>query len=581
MGISELAQKINSQQIEKIAINGDILEITQKDGVVATTKKEADTSLTETLRNYGVDPIALQGVNLEIQEESGFQFWAGILVPSLLPLIILIGFFWFLFRGAKGGQSQVMNFGKSNLKLSAPGVGSEKVTFKDVAGLKEIKQELLEVVDFLKNPKKFLDMGAKIPRGVLLMGAPGSGKTLLARAIAGESGVPFFYISASEFVEMFVGVGASRIRDAFATAKKHAPSILFVDEIDAVGRQRGAGMGGGHDEREQTLNQILVEMDGFDRENRVIVLAATNRPDILDTALLRAGRFDRQVVLDLPDIGEREAILKIHARNKPIEKDVEMRRVAVRTPGFSGADLENLLNEAAITAARHNKKIISQNDLFEAIEKVLLGPEKRSRIISDREKKITAYHEAGHALIATSLKDADPVHKISIIARGRAGGYTMKLPLEENRLKAKDQFLAELATLMGGYASEEVVFKEVTTGASNDLKEASSLSRRLVTKYGMSDKLGPVSFGDGEHIFLGRELTQEKPYSERVAAEIDGEVSVFIKQAYVLAKKIITSRRKVLDAIANALLEVETLEQGEFDKIIKPFNLEPLAVSAK
>lgn len=578
ISINELVEKINTGAVTKIVVAGNDLTVNLQDGSEVTAKKEFETGLSDTLKNYGVDPVALRQVSLEVQDESGSRFWLGLLIPSLLPLIILIFFFWFIFRGAKGGQNQIMNFGRANIKMSAPGA-NEKVTFSDVAGLKEVKQELTEVVDFLKNPKKFLDIGAKIPRGVLLMGSPGSGKTLLARAVAGESGVPFFYISASEFVEMFVGVGASRIRDAFTTAKKSAPSILFIDEIDAVGRQRGAGLGGGHDEREQTLNQILVEMDGFDRENRVIVLAATNRPDILDSALLRPGRFDRRVFLDLPDLNEREAILKIHARNKPLEKGVDLRKIAVRTPGFSGADLENLLNEAAIVAARHNKKTISQDDLFSSIEKVLLGPERRGKVISAREKKVTAFHEAGHALVAASLKDADPVHKISIISRGRAGGYTMKLPIEENRLKTKTQFMAELATMMGGYASEQIVFKDVSTGASNDLKEASELSRRLVTKYGMSEAIGPVTFHNGEDaVFLGREIVTEHHYSESVAAKIDAEVSVFLKSAHELAKKIITTRKKVLDAIAKALMEKETLEQEEFDRLMKEFDLKPLAI---
>ncbi len=572
--MSDLATKINANEVTKIVVSGNDLAITLKDNTEVKATKEFESGLTETLKNYGVNPVALQKVALEIQEDSDSSFWLGVLVPSLLPIIVFVLFFWFMLRGAKGGQNQVMNFGKSNIRLSLP--MGERVTFAQVAGLKEAKQELVEVVDFLKNPKKFLDMGAKIPRGVLLMGSPGSGKTLLARAVAGESGVPFFHISASEFVEMFVGVGASRIRDAFATAKKVAPSILFIDEIDAVGRQRGAGLGGGHDEREQTLNQILVEMDGFERENKVIVLAATNRPDILDSALLRPGRFDRRVFLDTPDISDREAILKIHAKNKPIEKDVDLRRVAVRTPGFSGADLENLLNEAAILAARHNKKTIAQVDLFNAIEKVLLGPERKGRVISDRERKVTAYHEAGHALIAASLKDADPVHKVSIISRGMAGGYTLKLPLEENRLRTKKQFLADLATMMGGYASEQIIFKDLSTGASSDLKEASSLARRLVTKYGMSEAIGPITFGDNEEsVFLGREISNERKYSEAVASQIDGEVSKFLNGAHELAKKIINTRKKVLDAIANALLEKETLEHEDFNKLIKDLDVKP------
>ncbi len=576
--VNELVDKINAGAVTRIEVSGNDLAITLKDGTKATAKKEFESGFSETLKNYGVDQSALRQVALEVKEESGVQFWIGVLAQSLLPLLVLLGFFWFMMRGAKGGQNQVLGFGKANLKLSAPG-GKEKVSFTDVAGLKEAKQELIEIVDFLKNPKKFLDMGAKIPRGVLLMGSPGSGKTLLARAVAGESGVPFFYISASEFVEMFVGVGASRIRDAFTTAKKHSPSILFIDEIDAVGRQRGAGMGGGHDEREQTLNQILVEMDGFERENQVIVLAATNRPDVLDSALLRPGRFDRQVVLDLPDIADREEILKIHAKNKPLAEGVNLRPVAVRTPGFSGADLENVLNEAAILAAREEKKTISQDNLFMSIEKVVLGPERKGRIISDREKNVTAYHEAGHALVAASLQDADPVHKISIISRGRAGGYTMKLPTEENRLKTKKQFMAEMATMMGGYASEQIVIKDVSTGASSDLQEASKLARRMVTKYGMSDVIGPVVFANGEEaVFMGRDFHHEQRSSEAMSAKIDSEVSAFLHSAEDLAKKMLITHKKILDAIAKRLLEKETIEQEEFNELIKEFDLKPLAI---
>lgn len=578
LSITELVQKINSKEIEKIVVSGNNLEITlAEEGKKAVAKKEFETGLSETLSNYGVDKDALQSVSLEVKEQSGARFWLGLIVPSLLPLLILLFFFWFMFRGAKSGANQVFSFSRSNVKLF--GGTKDKTTFKDVAGLKEAKQELVEVVDFLKNPQKFLSIGAKIPRGVLLMGSPGSGKTLLARAVAGESGVPFFHISASEFVEMFVGVGASRIRDAFDKAKKAAPAILFIDEIDAVGRQRGAGLGGGHDEREQTLNQILVEMDGFDRDSKVIVIAATNRPDILDSALLRPGRFDRHVVLDMPDLEDRLEILKIHSRNKPLQKDVDLRKVAARTPGFSGADLENLLNEGAILAARENQKIVSQKHLLEATEKVLLGPERKGRVISAKEKEVTAYHEAGHALVAASLKDADPVHKVSIVSRGRAGGYTLKLPIEENRLRTKAQFVADLAVMMGGYASEKMMFKDVSTGPSNDLKQATELSRRIVTKYGMSDAIGPITFnGSEDAVFLGREFHSEHRSSEEMAAKVDQEVSAFLNGAYQLAKKIVSSRKKVLDAIAKELIEKETLEQEEFEAVIKPFNLKPISV---
>lgn len=574
--INELATKINNGEIAKITVRGNDLTVDQEDGTKATVKKEIEVSISETLTNYGVNPLALRGVSLEIKDESGFRFWAGILIPTLLPLLIIIGIFWFIFRQSRAGVSQAFTFGKSNIRLFAP--QKNKISFKDVAGLKEAKQELIEVVDFLKNPKKYLDIGARIPRGVLLLGAPGTGKTLLARAVAGEAGVPFFHISASEFVEMFVGVGAARTRDAFATAKKSAPAILFIDEIDAVGRERGAGLGGGHDEREQTLNQILVEMDGFDRDTKVVVLAATNRPDVLDSALLRPGRFDRRVVLDLPDINDREEILKIHAREKILAKDIDLRKVAIRTPGFSGADLANLLNEAAILAATRNQSQITQENIYNSVEKVLLGSERRGRLVSEKEKKMVAYHEAGHALVTASLKDADPVHKVSIVARGRAGGFTLKLPIEEVRLKTKTQFMTDLATALGGYVSEKEIFNDISTGASNDIKEASELARKLVTQYGMS-ALGPITFGKNEEmIFLGREIATEKNYSEEVAAKIDKEVESLLKKALQAAAKIIKTRKFALDAIANTLLEKETLEQEEFYKILDPFKLKPLAI---
>ena len=575
--ISELTNKISAGEVQRIIIAGNDLKIELKDKSLATARKETDSSLSETLRNYGLSDESLRKVNLEVQDESGFEFWLGILVPTLLPLIVIGVFFWLMFRQAKGGASQAFTFGRANIRLFIP--TRDRITFKDVAGLREAKQELEEVVDFLKNPKKFIDIGARIPRGVLLMGLPGTGKTLLARAVAGEASVPFFHISASEFVEMFVGVGAARTRDAFATAKKAAPSILFVDEIGAVGRERGAGVGGGHDEREQTLNQILVEMDGFERDTRVIVIAATNRPDILDPALLRPGRFDRRVVLDLPDINDREAILRIHSKGKALDKSVDFRKVSVRTPGFSGADLANVMNEGAIRAARLNRKFIAQEDLYEAVEKVILGPERKGRVTSDRERKITAYHEAGHALVAASLKDADPVHKVSIISRGQAGGYTLKLPLEDVRLKTRAQFLADLATAMGGYVAEMEIFDDMSTGASNDIKVASDIARKMVTRYGMSDKLGPMTFGDTQElIFLGREISHERNYSETVAAEIDSEVSSFINRAHESAKKIIRVHKRALGAIANALLEKETLEQEDFNKILSPFKLKPQAV---
>jgi len=575
--ITQLVERINSGEVEKIVVRGNDLDISLKTGEKAFSKKETELGLSQTFANYGVDAAALASVGLEIEDESGARFWLGLLIPTLLPLLVIGIMFWLIFRQAKSGANQAFSFGRSNLRLF--GDFKDRVTFKDVAGLKEAKQELEEVVDFLKNPKKFLEMGARIPRGVLLMGSPGTGKTLLARAVAGEAGVPFFHISASEFVEMFVGVGAARTRDAFQTAKRAAPSILFIDEIDAIGRERGAGLGGGHDEREQTLNQILVEMDGFDRDTNVIVLAATNRPDILDRALLRPGRFDRRVVLDLPDIKDREEILKLHAKEKPLAKDIDLKKIAVRTPGFSGADLANIMNEAAILAARQNHKIVNQEDLYDSIEKVLLGPERKNRVISQKEKEITAYHEAGHALVAASLKDADPVHKVSIVSRGRAGGYTLKLPIEELHLKNRSQFLADIAVALGGYVAEKTIFGEMSTGASNDLQQATKMARALVTQYGMSDELGPQTFGEShELIFLGKELGTEKNYSEAIAAKIDDEVKKFIDRAHEAAKKIIVSRKKTLQAIAKALIEKETLEQEDFNKVLEGFKLKPLAI---
>jgi len=573
--INEIVQKIKAGEVSRIAVNGNNLEVTLKDETQVVSKKESETGLTETLLNLSVTPKDLEGIDISIEDQSGWQFWAGIIIPTVLPLVIIIGIFWLMMRQAKSGVNQAFSFGRSNVRLS--NFAKEKVTFKDVAGSKEAKEELIEIVEFLKSPKKFLDLGAKIPRGVLLVGLPGTGKTLLARAVAGEANVPFFNISASEFVEMFVGVGASRTRDSFNTAKKAAPSILFIDEIDAVGRQRGAGLGGGNDEREQTLNQILVELDGFDRNTRVIVLAATNRPDVLDPALLRPGRFDRRVILDLPDISDREAILKIHSEGKAIDKDVDLRKIATRTPGFSGADLANLLNEAAILAARQNKKSINQSDIYDSIEKVLLGPERRSRTVPDKEREITAYHEGGHALVAASLEDADPVHKISIISRGQAGGYTMKLPIEERRLKTKSQFMSDLAVMLAGLTAEDIKFGDVSTGASSDLKEATTLAHRMITKYGMSEKLGPITYGKSEElVFLGREIATEKNYSEKIAEQIDKEIHAFIDRAHNVAKKILTSNRKALKKIADTLIEKESLEQDEFYELLRPFKIKSI-----
>ncbi len=570
VSLNQLVNQINQEEVAKIIIKGDKLEIELKDGTQEEATKEREASLTESLKNYNVDSEKLKAINLEVKSDSGFVFWVGTILPFLLPLIIIGFFFWFMFRGAQRGQMQAFTFGRSRARLVSPKDKKDRVTFKDVAGLKEAKEELHEIVDFLKNPKKFVDLGAKIPKGVLLVGVPGTGKTLLARAVATEANVPFFSVSGSEFVEMFVGVGSARTRDLFQTAKKNSPCIIFLDELDAIGRQRGAGLGGGHDEREQTLNQILVEMDGFDPNAGVILLAATNRPDVLDPALLRPGRFDRRIVFDLPNLKDREEILEIHSRNKPLEKNVNLKEIAERTPGFSGADLANIVNEAAILTARRNKKEISQDELRESIEKVLLGPERKSHVLSKKEKEIAAFHEAGHALVAASLPNTDPVQKISIISRGQAAGYILKLPTEDKHLHSRSEFLEELAVLLGGYAAEKIVFDELTTGASSDLQKATDLARRLVTKYGMSDKLGPRTFGGREEmVFLGREIATEKDYSEEVAAQIDREVTKFIDQASHTAKKILNQKRKKLDQIAEVLIKKEVIERQAFKRLMK------------
>ena len=570
IAFNTLVAQIRDEQVEKVSVEGNDLAIMLKDGKKEASRKESESSLAEILKTYGVESEKLAKVNIEVKEPSGFLYWVGALLPIILPFLFIGFIFWYMIRQAQRGNMQAFSFGKSQARMIDPKDKKHRVTFADVAGLKEAKEELNEVVEFLKSPGKFLELGAKIPKGVLLMGAPGTGKTLLAKAVAGEASVPFFNMSGSEFVELFVGVGASRVRDLFKEAKKHAPAIMFIDEIDAVGRHRGAGLGGGHDEREQTLNQILVEMDGFDTDTNVIVMAATNRPDILDPALLRPGRFDRRVTLDEPDIADREEILKIHAKGNPLAEDVKLRAVAERTPGFTGADLANLVNEGAIFTARRNKKLIGQEELLESIEKVMLGPERRSRVISPKEKEITAYHEAGHALVAASFPNADPVHKVSIIARGKAGGYTIKLPVEDRHLRAKKEFLTDIAVLLGGFVAEQEVFGDVTTGASNDLEKASDLARKLVTRFGMSEKLGPITFGDQqEMIFLGREIATEKNYSEDVAKLIDKEVERFIIEAKRAAERIMRERRAKLDAIATRLLEKETIEREEFAALMK------------
>ncbi|MBI2052869.1 MAG: ATP-dependent metallopeptidase FtsH/Yme1/Tma family protein [Candidatus Ryanbacteria bacterium] len=569
LSLSELVQKINAEEISKILVTGDQLQVTLKNGSLFDAKKEEGTSLTQTLSNYGVAKEKLLGFTQVEKNPSGVLFWLGAILPTLITIIFFVGFFWYMGRQVNRANIQAFGFGQSRARLISPDNYKERIMFKDVAGVDEAKEELREIVEFLKHPKKFFEVGARIPRGVLLMGAPGTGKTLLARAVAGEAGVPFFQISASEFVEMFVGVGASRVRDLFRAAKKAAPSIVFIDEIDAIGRHRGAGLGGGHDEREQTLNQILVEMDGFETRDQVIIMAATNRPDVLDPALLRPGRFDRRVVLDLPDIKQREAILAVHSMRKPLAKGVRLKHVAERTPGFSGADLENLVNEGAILAARTGRKEITESDLLQSIDKVMLGPERKSFVLTEEEKKISAYHEAGHALVAASLPHTDPVHKVSIISRGRALGYTMKLPTFDRHLYSRSHFMDELAVSLGGYAAEEVVFGELTTGASDDLRKATAIARDLVQRYGMSKKLGPMTFGEhSDLVFLGKELSVERNYSEETAYVIDKEVSSFIKKAFKRAHAILVKRRQKLEELARHLIEHETIERDEFARMV-------------
>ncbi|MEK9152032.1 MAG: ATP-dependent zinc metalloprotease FtsH [Patescibacteria group bacterium] len=571
VSLASVVEQINAEKVKSVDVSGDKLLVTLSDGRKQTANKEADASFTTILSNYKVAAEKMQKVAIDVKTESGMSLWLGTLLPFLIPFLLISVFVYFMMRQVQGANTRAMSFGQSGAR-EIPKNAKDRVTFKEIAGVKEAKEELLEVVDFLKNPKKFISLGAKIPKGVLLMGSPGTGKTLLARAVAGEANVPFFHISGSEFVEMFVGVGASRVRDLFARAKKNAPCIIFIDEIDAVGRQRGSGIGGSHDEREQTLNQLLVEMDGFDPNQGVIVLAATNRPDVLDPALLRPGRFDRRIVLDEPDINDREAILKIHARNKPLAEDVDIRRVAERTPGFSGADLANLINEGAILAARRNKKKVGQIELLESIEKVMLGPERKSHILSEQERKITAYHEAGHALVAHMLPNSDPVHKISIISRGFAAGYTLKLPLEEHRMHRKAEFLDDLAVALGGYVAEREIFgaNNLTTGASSDLRKATRLARQLITDYGMSDNLGPRTFGEKEEmVFLGKDMHHARDYSEKVAEQIDVEISAMINTAMETAQQIIRRDRQHMEKIVGVLLEKETIEKEEFEALFE------------
>lgn len=565
--INEVAAYVQNGTIARIVEDENRIRVVFQDGTQRDSYIETNATLVQQLLDLGVQPEQLSPdrVKIEIKAPSA---WIGILTALgyILPFLILGGVFFFIFRQAQGSNNAAMSFGKSRARMFSG--DHPTVSFDDVAGADESKEELKEVVEFLREPQKFIQLGARIPKGVLLVGPPGTGKTLIAKAVSGEAGVPFFSISGSEFVEMFVGVGASRVRDLFDQAKRHSPCIVFVDEIDAVGRQRGAGLGGSHDEREQTLNQLLVEMDGFDTDTNIIIMAATNRPDILDPALLRPGRFDRRVVLDRPDMRGREAILKVHVKGKPLAPEVDLMVLARSTPGFVGADLENLVNEGAILAARRNKKVIGQSEFEEAIERVIAGPERKSRLISEDEKRIVAYHEAGHAVVMHCIPESDPVQKVSIIARGMAGGYTLSLPEEDRTLMPRKKLLADLTSLLGGRAAEELVFDDITSGASNDIERVTQMARNMVTRLGMSQVLGPMVYGQKEElIFLGREISEQRDYSEAVAEQIDREVRKLVNEAYDRAREILRERRDVLDRIASRLLEVETISRDEFERL--------------
>lgn len=556
---SAFMKHVQQDEVKQVTIVDNVISGKLKDGKDFSTVAPSDDSLIPTLRTRDIE------IKAELPPQP--PWWTTIL-SSLLPMLLIVGIWFMLMQQSQGGGGRVMNFGKSRARRYDE--DNIKITFKDVAGADEAKQELEEVVEFLKHPKKYNDLGAKIPKGVLLYGPPGTGKTLLAKAVAGEAGVPFFSISGSDFVEMFVGVGASRVRDLFEQAKKSAPCIVFIDEIDAVGRQRGAGLGGGHDEREQTLNQLLVEMDGFGANEGIIMIAATNRPDILDPALLRPGRFDRQIVVDRPDIKGRQEILKVHVKGKPISPEVELGVIARRTPGFTGADLSNLVNEAALMAARKNKNKIDMPEMEEAAERVIMGPERRSRVISDKEKRLTAYHEGGHTLVGMLLDNTDPVHKVTIIPRGRAGGYTLSLPKEDRYYATRSEMLDELKVLLGGRVAEALVLKEISSGASNDLQRATSLARQMICEYGMSPELGPMTFGHRQdQVFLGRDIGRDKDYSEEVAAKIDKEIRKFIDEAYQKTESLLNENMDKLHLIADALIERETLEGEEIDQLMK------------
>jgi cell division protease FtsH len=571
LNINEVAAGVENNTIKKISIeDNNNVKLTYADGSQKSSTKEADTTLVSQLIALGVKPEQLTPDKVEIEVKAPSP-WMGILtiLGYILPFLVLGGAFFFIFRQAQGSNNAAMSFGKSRARMFTG--DQPTVTFNDVAGVEEAKEELKEVVEFLREPQKFIALGARIPKGVLLVGPPGTGKTLLAKAVSGEAGVPFFSISGSEFVEMFVGVGASRVRDLFDQAKRHSPCIVFVDEIDAVGRQRGAGLGGSHDEREQTLNQMLVEMDGFDTDTNIIIMAATNRPDILDPALLRPGRFDRRVVLDRPDVRGREAILKVHVKGKPLDTVVDLSILARATPGFVGADLENLVNEAAILAARRNKRTITQSEFEEAIERVIAGPERKSRLISEEEKRIVAYHEAGHAVVMNAMPEADPVQKVSIIARGMAAGYTISLPSEDRTLVPRKKLLAEMIGALGGRAAEQLVFDDITSGAANDIERVTQLARSMVTRLGMSEELGPMVYGQKEElIFLGREISEQRDYSEAVAEVIDREVRQLVNNSFEKAKVLLVQYRDKLDEVAGRLLEVETINREEFELIFPP-----------